>query len=330
MHKTLVVTGLLGLGAMGSSPVPTTLRPFAFAPYAFMVPGADVMAWAKDTGQRYVTLAFYNSVNGRCEGAWPQDEAAVLAQARGLQALGGGVIVSSGGWNGDDLAAHCADPKALADVYDGVLSRFGANHLDLDAEPGDAHDNLVPQLVDRRSAAMRILQDRFAARGRRLHVSFTLAVRPAFGMDERNFYVLKSAKAAGVDIDVINPMIMDYGDNASAGQMGARSIQALQFTEAQLKSLLPGREDAAYWSMIAATPMLGQNDVEPEVFTLDDARRLESFAEAKGMARLTFWSLARDNGGCAGQQAPHPNCSGIAQGPWAFSRIIGRFAQKVR
>jgi chitinase len=294
-----------------------------------MLPGSDIQGWARATGQRAVTLAFFNAVHERCEGGWPDDAEAVLAKARAFRSIGGRVIVSTGGWNADDLAERCADPAALADVYEGVLRRFQTDYLDLDAEPGDVHDNLKPAIVDRRSAAMRILQDRFAARGRRLHLSFTVAVRPAFGMDPANFYVLKSATAAGVRIEVVNAMIMDYRDGASGEDMGTRSVLALAYVQDQLKRLIPGLGERAAWGMIAATPMLGQNDAPEEVFTLPDARLLTVFAAQMGMARIAFWSLARDNGGCPGAKAAQPSCSGLAQAPWAFSGIFARFADAV-
>jgi hypothetical protein len=247
----------------------------------------------------------------------------VLAEAQALRALGGGVILSTGGWNADDLAERCADPASLADVYDALLRRFAADHLDLDPEAGDVHNNLRHDIVDRRSAAMRILQDRFKARGRTLHLSITLAVKPAFGMDPDNLYVLQSTRAAGVEVEIVDAMLMDYRDGQSEGQMGPRSIQALEQVHAQLKSLYPGRGDAALWGMIGALPELGQNDAEPEIFTLDDARLLRKFAEAKRLGRLSFWSLGRDNGDCPNKRVADPTCSGIAQAQWAFSRLYG-------
>ncbi|HEX4736374.1 MAG TPA: glycosyl hydrolase family 18 protein [Allosphingosinicella sp.] len=306
---------------------PSAPRPFAFAPAIYMRTGADLSSWARATGQSYALMAFYNAAEGRCAGTWPDDEAAVLAQARALRSLGGDVILSTGGWNADDLAARCADPASLADVYDALLQRFGADHLDLDPEAGDIHNNLLHDIVDRRSAAMRILQDRFRARGKILHLSVAVAVKPAFGMDADNLYVLQSAKAAGVRIEMIDAMVMDYRDGQSEGKMGPRSIQTLEMVHAQLKTLFPGHDDAALWGMMGALPDLGQNDAEPEIFTLDDARQLESFAEARGLGRLSFWSVGRDNGDCPGKLVSDPTCSGIVQAQWAFSRILGTFAR---
>ena len=48
------------------------------------------------------------------------------------------------------------------------------------------------------------------------------------------------------------------------------------------------------WSRIGATPMIGQNDVDAERFTVDDARGLATFAVDKGLGRVSMWSLNRD------------------------------------
>jgi chitinase len=115
---------------------------------------------------------------------------------------------------------------------------------------------------------------------------------------------------------------MDYRDGTAGPYMGVRSIMAIEKGVAQLKALFPGKKDSEYWAMTAATPMLGQNDAEPEIFTLDDARKILELAQAKGMARLSFWSLDRDNGKCSGKRVADPTCSGIEQEEWAFSKIF--------
>jgi chitinase len=303
---------------------PVAAEPFAFAPYFYVADSLDLSGWAMASGGRDLTLAFYNSDAGQCRGAWPADEGKLLAEVRRLRALGGDVILSSGGWNADDLAERCATPQALADVYDGLLTRFSATHLDLDPEPGDLHDNLKPEIVDRRAAAVAILQKRFRADGRRLKVSFTIAVRPSFGFDPANLYVLQSAIAHGVEIDAVNAMIMDYRDGTAAGEMGRRSIMALTKAHTQLAGLYPKRGADELWRMTAATPMLGQNDAGAEIFGLADARLVANFARGHRFRRLAYWSTARDNGACPGEPKARPDCSGLEQDPWAFSRIFNQ------
>jgi chitinase len=306
---------------------PAAAESLVFAPYFYVADSLDLAGWAKASGGRDLTLAFYNSDGGQCRGSWPADETKLLEEVAKLRILGGDVILSSGGWNADDLAERCTTPEALADIYEGVLTRFAADHLDLDPEPGDIHDNLRPEIVERRSAALAILQKRFTARGKPLNLSFTIAVRPAFGFDAANLYVLQSALAHGVEIDAVNPMIMDYRDGTGAGEMGRHSVMALEKAHGQLVTLYPRRKADDLWRMMAATPMIGQNDAEAEVVTLDDARLIAGFARKHRFRRLAFWSVARDNGSCAGDAKAQPNCSSLKQEPWAFSHI---FAEAMR
>jgi chitodextrinase len=319
---------------IGTTPSPTpiatpTTTPgassaFKFAPYVDVSGASDLVGWSQATGQKYISLAFYNS-NGSCSGAWPSDENGLLSKVQGLRALGGDVIVVSGGWNANDLARRCTTAASLAAVYQGVLDKFGADHFDLDPEAGDVYNNLEPAVVDRRNAALKILQDNFKARGKKLVTSYTIGVHPDTGLDAANLYVLQSAKAAGVEVDVVNPMVMDFYDGVSGTQMGNRSVLAVQNVFNQVKTLWPGKTDAQYWAMLGATAMIGQNDTPAEIFTLNDAQILVNFAQQKGMGRLAFWSLGRDNGSCAGNSTANWQCSGIAQQNWAFSTIFGTF-----
>jgi chitinase len=255
-----------------------------FQPYAAVKFAPDLALWAKTTGARRVVLAFYNSDGTGCHGAWQTDEAGLLARVAALKAEGGQAIISTGGWNADDLAARCQDAPSLADVYLSVLERFGVDRIDVDAEAGDLHDNLDMAEVDRRSAALKLVQDTLTARGRRLEASFTLAVSPEQGLDARSLYVLQSAKAAGVRIGVVNAMVMNYRDEPSSQSMAERSIAALEKVRGQLETLLPGRSDRAYWAMIGATAMIGRNDDVQEVFAPGDAA---GPASVSGRSRAT-------------------------------------------
>jgi hypothetical protein len=131
--------------------------------------------------------------------------------------------------------------------------------------------------------------------------------------------------ARGVDIEVVNPMTMDFYDGVSGTRMGERSIAALQKVQAQLKVLYPGRPDAQLWGMVAATPMIGQNDDQREVFTLDDARALVAFANQQHLARLSFWAVNRDNAGCPGNKTADASCSGVSQKLYEFTQIFQGF-----
>ena len=72
--------------------------------------------------------------------------------------------------------------------------------------------------------------------------------------------------------------------------------------------------------------MIGVNDVVSEVFTLADAQALLDYAQSDGnVARLSMWSVARDNGNGAGAHYASPDSSGIVQQPFDFSEIFHQF-----
>src|SRR5690606_16514480 len=84
------------------------------------------------------------------------------------------------------------------------------------------------------------------------------------------------------------------------------------------------------WSRLGATPMIGQNDVPGEVFTVEDAVEFAEFAADRGLGRVSFWSLNRD----APCSSAFPDvavlsgvCSGVEQEPLAFARACGELRQ---
>ena len=121
---------------------------------------------------------------------------------------------------------------------------------------------------------------------------------------------------------------MDYGDGAApdpSGQMGTFAIDAATATDAQVASAL-GISDAAAWSKVAVTPMIGVNDTSDEIFTVANAQQLVAFAASKHLAWLSMWSAGRDQE-CAGGAASfaEPTCSSIVQTPDAFMDAFGAY-----
>lgn len=142
--------------------------------------------------------------------------------------------------------------------------------------------------------------------------------------------VVRSARDAGAAISVVNVMAMDYGDYAApnpAGRMGQYAIDSANSLFGQLRSLYPSLTDAALWKMVAITPMIGTNDVAPEVFTSTDAQQVVDFASQRHLGRIARWSAIRDSQ-CAGgvESWPENTCSGVIQQPWQFSKTFNRFA----
>jgi hypothetical protein len=111
-----------------------------------------------------------------------------------------------------------------------------------------------------------------------------------FGLDAACLALLRDAKAAGVALDAVNLMVMDYGGSFT-GDMGAYAIEAAKAVRKQLKDLGMGGVG------VGLTPMIGQNDVAGEVFTLEDARQLGKFAASVPWVKFVgFWAVGRDNG----------------------------------
>ena len=137
---------------------------------------------------------------------------------------------------------------------------------------------------------------------------------------------MRSARDNSVDLSVVNVMAMDYGLGPAVGsQMGTAAIQAATSTRDQLRGLYPTRTDTQLWAMVGVTPMIGQNDIQGEVFTTADARQLTDFARQNHLGRLAMWSVNRDSQCPAGVKTSVDNlCSGVIQTPNEFSITFKR------
>ena len=94
--------------------------------------------------------------------------------------------------------------------------------------------------------------------------------------------LLKSAKAAGVNINIVNIMTMDYGTDGTQGRAeGTVAIASANGTFNQLKSLYPNLSTAQIWGMIGITPMIGYNDDSAEIFRASDATAGDQFRHAE-------------------------------------------------
>jgi chitinase len=92
---------------------------------------------------------------------------------------------------------------------------------------------------------------------------------------------------------------MNYGGSRQPKlSLAENAIQALKETHRQLKIIYNKAgiylSDAVLWAKIGATPMIGQNDVATERFTLKDATELNQFAQKVKLGRMSMWSANRD------------------------------------
>jgi chitinase len=123
-------------------------------------------------------------------------------------------------------------------------------------------------------------------------------------------------------------MTMDYGGSKGTSSMKEATQLSLNSTWMQLDALFKRagtpKTEAEIWGMIGATPMIGQNDVPDEVFTVEDAQWLNDFAHRMGMGRISFWSANRDaQCGDTGPDSRVSNtCSGVRQDPHQFTNVL--------
>ena len=231
----------------------------------------------------------------------------MLAQIEAVQQQGVNVRVSFGGAVGSEPALQFSSADALADAYQSVIDRYHVNALDFDIEGGAIANSTANHL--RNEVLVQLNLD-----NPDLDISFTLPVMPT-GLTYEGINLLAQAKQDGVEIDVVNIMAMDYGAYADSGDMGQDAIDAALATVSQLRGM-------GIDAKVGITPMIGINDVQSEVFTLEDATQLMAFAKDNpDIASIGMWSLGRDN--ASQLNTVSPVASGITQNPYEFSGVFG-------
>ncbi len=193
------------------------------------------------------------------------------------------------------------------------------NRIDFDIEGSAVAD---PSANQRRARVVAKLQRDQRTAGTPLKVSLTLPVMP-YGLDGNGLRTLTEFGAAGVDVAAVNIMTMDYGDTYTS--MGNAAISAAKRTAAQMKRIpafakLSGAERI---KLIGITPMIGQNDVQSEVFSVANAAEVAEFAKAHGVGMLAWWEMTRDRP-CGGAYQGLSLCSGVADPQWAFAKEFVR------
>ncbi|GAA0604474.1 chitinase [Kutzneria viridogrisea] len=316
--RTLIVIGAAATATLLTPGVGDAAAGAALpvAPYVDMGawPTPSLSAMAKAGGLKGFTLGFVTSAGCKASwfnaydprAGWQADEIAKIRSA------GGDVKVAFGGASGIELAQACTEVNALAAEYSAVVKAYGLKYIDLDIEGAAVAD---PTSIQRRSQALSQVQK--ANPG--LKVSLTLPVLPN-GLTTDGLNVVKAAKSAGVDLDMVNIMAMDYYQGP--GDQGAKAISAAKATQAQLKSLY-GLSDAAAWQKVGLTPMIGVNDSGNEIFTQANAGAVVAFAKSVHLGMLSFWEQGRDANACNG---PLYKCTNIAQQPYEFSKIFAGYA----
>ena len=252
------------------------------APY-LQIAGSDAGDMAADmsaSGDEYYSLAFLTPESG-CTPEWEDNGDAMSAftsQVSAIQQAGGNVIPSFGGESGGELAQTCTSVSSLEAAYAKVVSTYHVTRLDFDIE-GSVLDDTASN--NRRDQALAELQ----AADPSVQIDFTVPVDPT-GMESDATSMLKGAVNAGVNVNLVNIMTMDFGDGQNPL---ADAESAANASVPQLESIF-GVSSTQAWNMLGLTPIAGQND-DDENFTQSDATTLESFAASKGVQELSFWEV---------------------------------------
>ena len=274
----------------------------------------DAANIANEVGLKAMTLAFLVADpqgTALCWGGQPSYPVSwAQSQCKALAKVGVMFDVSIGGATGQDIAAG-KDAQVAADAYAEAWRELHPHYLDFDIEGAAVMDTLQHQI---RLEALAIANEKVVAEGMRgIRYTMTLAVMPE-GLPAPALKLVEMAHKSDLGgPDEFRIMAMDYG--SSYVDMGVSAIQAAERASSQLEE------------PVVVVPMIGQNDIMQEVFSLEDAQMLASYAADHPyvVAGLSAWSLGRDRP-CDGERGDDitasPSCSGVEQEPYEFSGIL--------
>src|SRR2546426_2595775 len=286
----IVVTFCAGSTVASAAPATSGLPAHIYAPYFETWTSDSITTVAQQSGARYFTLAFLETLGKRsCTLAWNGSTSQTLSSGRyssdiaSLRALGGDVIPSFGGWSADqggtEIGDSCQDVNSIAAAYESVIQTYDVKRLDMDVE---GRSLTRPAGIDRRNKAIKLVEDWAAAQGRSLQISYTLPTSPA-GLEPTGVAILQNAIANGAHVDVVNIMTFDYYDRVTT-DMGGAAISAANGLLGQLATLYPDKTAAQRAAMVGITLMPGLDDYprRTESTSVADAQSVHTFAHDNG------------------------------------------------
>src|ERR1700744_952570 len=159
------------------------------------------LAQAQAAGVNAVTLAFGTS-NGACTLQGFNFSSSTKTDVQNYIAKGGRVILSFGGADGPFLEDDCSTSQ-LYTIINNLISTYEIYYLDFDVEGSEVDDTGA---ANTRNAVIKQLQAAYP----NLYVSFTVPVNED-GLPGDVLTLIKNAKNGGVNINVVNIMTLDYG-----------------------------------------------------------------------------------------------------------------------
>ncbi|MER5866964.1 chitinase [Kitasatospora sp. NPDC002040] len=312
LAPTTAATAAVPTAAAAAGPGPMAAAPYEYLGWGNPQKPTDVMA---ATGVKWFTLAFVLS-DGGCNPKWDgsrpltggSDEAAI----KSIRAAGGDIVISVGGWSGNKLGEKCSSATALAGAYQKVINAYGLKALDIDIEDTEFSNAAVRQrVVD----ALKIVKTKNPG----IVTYVTMGTTPS-GPDATGKDLIKRGAKAGLANDGWIIMPFDFGGHT--GTMGQATVSALEGLKASVKSAYGYSDDEAYRHS-GVSSMNGITDEPGETVTTGDFKTILAYAQQHHLARFAFWSVNRDRQCGSGTDADA--CSGIAQSPYAFTKIVVQY-----
>ena len=183
------------------------LPPHVYAPYfeAYDSTDGGLAQLSAESGAKDVSLAFLQTdAPGSCTAYWNGDTSTpISATAAGsfgadiaaIQARGGTVIPSFGGFTADttntELADSCTDVSSIAQVYESLVTTYHITRIDLDVE-GDSVSNTAG--IERRNEAIAQTEAWAAANHKVVQFDYTLPVNPT-GLTATGLSVIQDRKS---------------------------------------------------------------------------------------------------------------------------------------
>jgi chitinase len=266
-----------------------------FAPYMYVGQGDNfqLMDGYKACGVNHYTLAFLLAKQDRdgktfhkqltWDGSTPLEKNLYLDQIEAIRKTGGDVIASFGGEGGKEIAFVETDPVALQADYQAAIDRYHFTWLDFDIEgksldmklPGNGVRNTVIANLQKKNPGLRI--------------SFTLPVDPD-GISDQAQAMIADAIAKGAKVYSADLMVMYFGNRfvGKGKSEGQLCIESANRAREQLSKIDPAIQ-------IGLCPCLGHNGAGKEVFGLEDAKTLKTFADqTPWVCSLHYWSINED------------------------------------
>ena len=180
LGSALAFTGLARPAVVSAA---TPIPRHVFSPYFETWNGDSLTAIAHQSGARYFTMAFLETLGrNSCVLAWGGDSSrrvgsgAYVSDIASLRALGGDVTTASfGGWSADqhgtEIGDSCKDANKIAAAYEDVITTYDVSRLDMDIEGRSLGRT---NGIDRRNKAIKLVQDWASANNRPLTISYTV------------------------------------------------------------------------------------------------------------------------------------------------------------